>query len=508
MNNIKRSILVWLCILLILVLTGCSGNSTNSQKAKDSDNSEEADSYSKQKPYTCVILSTGPAADEKDCELVSEAASKITKAKFNTTIKIIRYPYGIYDNQLSLMLATGEQLDLFPNLGLTTTMAANNEQIYPLDDLLKQYGQDLLKNIPESDWIYSKVNGKIYGVRNNKELAESYGYCMRKDILDAMGVNPADLKTEADIEQLFHRVKKEYPDMWAIAPDIGTMGFYDAYFDDLGGDYGILSDCRNDSTTVVNMYETKEYYKIIHQRYEWVKEGLMMPDGSTVHTNVTTLMREGKVFASSSNMKPGKEAEVLQDAKRPVVCVPMTGSFSTTSSYGNQWFIARQSEKPERAMQILNEMYINPELANILINGVEGVHWQLVDKKDGIIDYPKGISVDTSGYPCAAWAWPNEFITYIWKGSKPDLWQDVTNFNNKAIPSPLKGFSWNNKAVLSQIAACNNVAQKYKNALECGELDPSVYLPRFIKELKEAGVDTIIAEKQRQVDEWLKASNK
>jgi putative aldouronate transport system substrate-binding protein len=158
-------------------------------------------------------------------------------------------------------------------------------------------------------------------------------------------------------------------------------------------------------------------------------------------------------------------------------------------------------------MQILNEMYINPKLANILANGVENIHWKLVNKKNRTIDYPKGLSVTTSGYPASAWEWPNEMITYIWADSKPTLWKDTVEFNKNAISSPLSGFTWNNKNVLSEIASCNTVVQKYKNALECGELDPSVYIPRFIHELKVAGVDTIIEEKQRQVDLWLEDQN-
>jgi putative aldouronate transport system substrate-binding protein len=58
---------------------------------------------------------------------------------------------------------------------------------------------------------------------------------------------------------------------------------------------------------------------------------------------------------------------------------------------------------------------------------------------------------------------------------------------------------------MSEIAACNNVCAKYENALDCGELDPAVYIPIFMEELKKAGLDTIIAQKQAQLDAWLAA---
>ncbi len=37
--------------------------------------------------------------------------------------------------------------------------------------------------------------------------------------------------------------------------------------------------------------------------------------------------------------------------------VRLVEPFTTTSGVSNQWFIVNNSEKPERAMQVLNEMY-------------------------------------------------------------------------------------------------------------------------------------------------------
>ena len=44
-----------------------------------------------------------------------------------------------------------------------------------------------------------------------------------------------------------------------------------------------------------------------------------------------------------------------------------------------------------------------------------------------------------------------------------------------------------------------------KRALGCGEVDPAVYIPKFNEALKAAGVDTFIAECQKQLDAWVEA---
>ena len=58
-------------------------------------------------------------------------------------------------------------------------------------------------------------------------------------------------------------------------------------------------------------------------------------------------------------------------------------------------------------------------------------------------------------------------------------------------------------SVKSEIAALDSVLAEYRLGLENGELDPEEYLPKFIQALREAGIEKVIAEKQRQLDSWV-----
>ena len=75
----------------------------------------------------------------------------------------------------------------------------------------------------------------------------------------------------------------------------------------------------------------------------------------------------------------------------------------------------------------------------------------------------------------------------------------------KPIPwyPPLFGFIPDSTNVATQVAAINNVYTQYNNSLTYGDVDPEVYLPEFLKALEEAGINDVMAEYQRQVDEWL-----
>ncbi|HPW42148.1 MAG TPA: DUF3502 domain-containing protein, partial [Bacillota bacterium] len=62
--------------------------------------------------------------------------------------------------------------------------------------------------------------------------------------------------------------------------------------------------------------------------------------------------------------------------------------------------------------------------------------------------------------------------------------------------------------VKNEIAAVNNLWDKYVPALETGSIDPEVNVPKFLEELKAAGIDKVIAEKQEQLNEWAEKMGK
>ena len=84
------------------------------------------------------------------------------------------------------------------------------------------------------------------------------------------------------------------------------------------------------------------------------------------------------------------------------------------------------------------------------------------------------------------------------------LWSDL---NRNATPSNALGFVFDFAPVKTEKANCDAVIDELYYAISTGSVDPDKYLPMLIDKLKKAGADKIIAEKQKQLDEW-KAANK
>ena len=178
---------------------------------------------------------------------------------------------------------------------------------------------------------------------------------------------------------------------------------------------GVLEDATADSTEVVNLYATDSYREYCEMMYQWNQEGLVMPDATTTTENN---LLAGNGFAMFENWKPGKEYENYKSTGKEVVFMKVheDNIKYTDLANGNSFIIPYSSENPEKAMELWSLMYTNADVSNLLINGIEGVHWEYTDDTKTFINTPEGVDPNASGYSSVDWAWPNQQITPVWEG--------------------------------------------------------------------------------------------
>ncbi len=78
--------------------------------------------------------------------------------------------------------------------------------------------------------------------------------------------------------------------------------------------------------------------------------------------------------------------------------------------------------------------------------------------------------------------------------------------NRSATPSVVLGFSFNSEPVKTELAQLAAVGAELGKPIGNGLVDAGESLPALIKAHKDAGSDKVLAEVQRQVDEWAKAN--
>ncbi len=147
-------------------------------------------------------------------------------------------------------------------------------------------------------------------------------------------------------------------------------------------------------------------------------------------------------------------------------------------------------------------LYTDKFLKNLFVYGIENEHYTKVS--DNVVKL-----TDNTGYRAGnGWRFGDQFIDYLMEGEAPDKWDQFKAYNDMGIPMNSLGFAFDNVSVENEIGALKNVVQKYYKQLFIGTTDTDSTLAAFSKEMKDAGADVVIAEMQKQYDEWLKAVGK
>jgi putative aldouronate transport system substrate-binding protein len=516
MRKRTKSFTMLFAVLLVvaLVFSACSSQQSAPQSSPSpaaptqpaAGNTSEGEAKKELPPYELVVAFMYFGSEQKDTALVQEEISKITKEKINATVKLMPLSISAYTQQMNLVLSGNEKLDLLFVSAANFAPFTNRGQLIALDELLEQEGQGIKEAV--GDFMEAtKVNGTTYAVPSIRDYAASYGFVMRKDLVEKHNIDVSAIKTFDDVGDVLRTIKKLEPGMEPLGrstPSVGIVDFGFSFDDSLRDMFGVLPNYDN-GLKVSNRFEQDYYVEMLHKLHGWYKEGLILKDIATNQSSRKELVDANKVFGWFNHMKPGYVEQVSREMGREMVTAEIVPPISTTSTVANvTWGIARNSTDPERAMKFLNLMYTDPEIVNLLTWGIEGKHY--VKKDGGVVGYPDGVNIENSGYAYnLGWMMGNQFLSHVWEGTNPEIWRITAEFNKNATKSKALGFSFDSSTVQTELASVTNVMDQFRFGLETGTLNPEKTHPDFANRLKAAGIDKIIEEKQRQLDAWLEA---
>ncbi|QHT59074.1 ABC transporter substrate-binding protein [Paenibacillus lycopersici] len=485
---------------------GSNANTGSDTPAATTDNGGKTDNQSadsdaaKLKPYKLKLIYEGPP--QPDEAKVEEALNKILTAKINATIDLAPIDWGAWDDKMNLIIASREPVDILFTAqwnGYSKNVAKG--AYIDLGDLLKKYGQGITDSLDPAFLEGSKIDGKNYGIPTNKELATAAGVVYRKDIADELGLDMSTVKSPEDLDAIYKIVKEKKPDMIPLYTQGGIFANFLTEFDFLGDGTipGAIS--KESSDTKVQMIEDFDIYKrYLKLAHDYFQKGYINKDAATTQLSSGDAYKGGNVFSTIEPLKPGKDAEIANAAGLggKLAEIYLTGkTVSTGETAGAMLAISSTSKDPDRAMMFINLLHTDKEIVNLLNFGIEGTHYT----REGEIMTPTAQTPQYS--PGVAWELGNQFLNYVWNTEDPNKWEQFKEFNKDAKASPALGFVFNSDNVKAEIGALANVTKQYQKALETGSVDPDKVLPEYVAALKAAGVEKVIAEKQKQFDAFL-----
>ena len=441
----------------------------------------------------------------KDVQLVEDALNELLVPIANAKIELNPIDWGAFDEKMKLGFAAGEECDIVFTAPWINNYLLNiaNGNLLPLDDLLLDYAPGLWASMPETTWDAARVDGKIYGVINQQIFVKPFGLNVRKDLADKYGLDVYALKSYDELEPFLQTILEKEADVLPLS-GTGSWTNEGAGFDPIVSEQVPVAIRYNDKELAVfNAAATAEFQASIERARKWYLAGYA-PKETIVGDDAQAMWKAGKFAISglAGVVKPGGEIESEQRFGQPVYAQSMTQPFLTTAgTTATTNAICSTSKNPEAAMRVLEALNTNVEAYNTLAKGIEGKHWEWADEANKVIK-PGPNNADYN--PNTDWEFGNQFLAYYIDAKQAEIkaWEATYQLNTESPPSAAMGFNFNAEPVKTELANVSAVTGELAGPLTSGLVDPATALPAYLERLEQAGLQTVIDEAQRQLNEW------
>lgn len=459
----------------------------------------------KEETVSLIWYQVGDA--QKDDQMVMDEVNKYVAEKIGVKIKIVKVGWSDYSQKMQVVINTDDKWDLCFTSSWTNDYLQNAQKgvFLELDDYLEKEGKDMYAYIDSRFWDAARVGGKIYGVPSEKEIGNCPMWVFTKEYVDKYNIPYEELHTLEDLEPWLQLIKEKEPDVVPLycTRDYSAPTYMDKIVDPIGIEYG------DDSLTVKNIFETEKMMSTLRTMRKYYEAGYIN-DNAALASDEKSVKR----FVTKGDGHPYAEITWGKDLGYDVVATPiMDTQITNASARGALTAVNRNSEHPEKAVEFLNLVNTDSYLRNLLNYGIEGVHWhktEVLEEEAAAAQgepyvYEVKAMLDEEkkqDYSVPYWVQGGMFSTYVLENEPIGKWAVFKDFNDASSPAPSLGFDFNIDAVKTQVSELRNVLDEFGKPLYTGSVDPDVYVPKLLEKLEQTGVEQVIEEMQRQIDEW------
>ncbi|UQZ33412.1 ABC transporter substrate-binding protein [Paenibacillus sp. PK3_47] len=525
--QIKKTLLTLISAGLMagMVLSGCSGNNNNAGggnnaatgNAQASTNSG-AD-LSKPAKLTGYLLGAAPVG----MDAVVDELNKKLKADINAEIEFRYIGWGDLASKYPLVLAAGEDVDFIfsANWAYYNQEASKGAFREITLDEVEKYMPKHFAATNEVAWKEAQVGGKMYMIPTSSPDQKVPVTLIRDDLRKKYGL--PEIKRFQDIEPYLEAVKQNEKAMIPINAD--SQYDFGKYFFNLQWEFGagtvdsVLitngwsgthTDWDDQAGTVYSQFDPyimepqKKAAAIVKS---WNDKGYINKNAISNKVRSKDAFEQGKSAVAFGNTNDIQTtlAKAEQEGWEVAILPNLSanGTYPMDPYINNGVSIAAGSKNPERAMMALDLIMEEPSYNKLVYYGIEGVNYV---EKDGKIDLPEGVTAESNTYaPDAAGFW------FTNKSQFPPManWTEQYIQHKESLKDILVPYVFNSLAmdtvnIKTELANMNTVKTQYYLPIQGGIVkDIDKAFTELEQKAKDAGLDKIVAEAQKQAKEFL-----
>lgn len=433
---------------------------------------------------------------DADLPLVEDALNELLLTRYGFTVSYNKIGWNDYEAALGSLLNTNGKFDIafaWTENYLANALAGKWLDLTPYMENLcaETYGA-----VNGKFWKGATVNGGIYGIPTNKELAVPMYFLYDRELAEKYGMDLSKYHTLESLEPLLRTISSEEPGYIPLFlsnshVNFAAMGGYEYI---TATNIPLVIRTADASATVVNFFDTEYCVGLLDTLHKYYEAGYINRDAS-MRTPFSRFEGE-KVFLRLASGGPESQISFSNSFGYPILTERVSGLVVTSeSALGGVMTVNARTEHPRECALFLNAVNTDPDVRNLLNYGVEGEHYVL--NGEGQVEYL------TQDYRGVTYTQGNWFILRTVAGENPDKWKLYQRFNDHAVESPILGFIPDLSGYPAECGRVSRVCEKYESALMTGTVDPEEFLPALREALEQAGIETLQQELQRQIHQWM-----
>ncbi|MCC7206046.1 MAG: ABC transporter substrate-binding protein [Anaerolineae bacterium] len=458
-----------------------------------------------------------------DLTEVENAANAILEKEIGARVRFHTMTFTDAPTRGALILNAGDPCDVMSFSQFNPfNRAVTTGGLMAIGDMLAEHAPTVLGNFSPEEWNAVKSGGQVYGAPVFVGGISRAAFWVRGDLTEKYDFDWQSATTLEAWEPFFDTVLEQEEGVIPLVssePYWGRQWFpnyygYDPISEDIGapaarGMVGVKLDDAD--TQVVAVAFTPEYRQAAELARRWYEKGYFL---QTPPIDSEMIALRAQLRFAAFQVPFGGNWSTKAMAANEWNGVPIYTAFyqpqtvvTTGKILSSVYGVCAVSQHPVEAVKFIEEMNTNADLLNLFNYGIEGKHWVWVDEANKIVGYPEGVDGNTVGWnPNTYWQFGDKRLVYI---TTPDdigvLDRDAADLAN-AIVSPIMGFVPDLSPIQNELAQLATAAKQYCEPVDKGMVEVDSGLQACQDAIKAAGIDTIVAELQSQIDAW-KASN-
>ena len=499
----KKTRILALAMALAMGATAFTGCSDNTGSGSDTSGGNSGDSSSGEVTKLSWYGIGGTLGPGFDASL--ENVNKYLKEKMNVELDWVVSGWADYTTKFNTMVNGGDYFDIMFASDAYYNRFVSKGAFMDITELVKTASPDLYEYVPDTLWEGVTINNKIWGVPNYKDSSLTQFWMFDHEKVEKYNIDVKSVKTMDDLDPIFYQVKEgeEKETGKTFYPVYLTQGNpWNGFFNDFdslcSGLQAIGVRIDDENRKVVNVLEDEEVLHNLDLLHKWYKDGIINQDA-----NVSNETYKGQFFGSGQGWPSAAVGWATgNNVKQYDLTDPIDGPFYTSATTQAVNCLYSGCKNPEVALKFLELVNTDGKLRDMLTYGQEGVDFEYQETEDGRTVLHQ---LSTENYAGPASYAIGTFFNLSLRDTEPATqWDEIKDQNERAVETVCMGFILDVSDIEQEITACAAAWDQYKADMLTGARDPKELVPELNQKLKDAGIDTVIAEAQKQVDAYFK----